>query len=248
MRTPPCAHGFTLIELMIVVAIVGVLLTLLLPTASRAIKAARGFKCQMAQRAVAFDFQIFADDRLHGSRGHDDALATGRFRLETFQESQYQIDEFWKWGETPEVTMPDAQGNDPMRCAAVKGEITLRRNEPCTGNAISPRELISFGFNMRLHRRAADGRPVQLSSRILEEAGNVPLLWDVDGEVAAARNLVPVFSAPSLGEGGMLADDRFWFPAARHNGAANYAFIDGHVESSAKPLDMTDWDWTYVPR
>jgi prepilin-type processing-associated H-X9-DG protein len=144
--------------------------------------------------------------------------------------------------------MPDAQGNDPMRCAGVKGDITLRRNQPCSGDAVAPRALVSFGFNMRLHRRAADGRPVLLSSKVLEEAASVPLLWDVDGEAAAARNLVPVFSAPDLGEGGMLAEDRFWFPAARHNGAANYAFIDGHVESSTRPLDMAGWNWTYVPR
>src|SRR5262245_45021737 len=82
--------GFTLIEIMICVAILVILLALLLPAARQAVGTARGFKCQMSQRSVAFDFGLFADDSLHPSRGDDDlgldslrVVPKGQFRLET---------------------------------------------------------------------------------------------------------------------------------------------------------------------
>jgi prepilin-type processing-associated H-X9-DG protein/prepilin-type N-terminal cleavage/methylation domain-containing protein len=243
--TCPRAAAFTLIELLVVIAILAVLIALLLPMARGTVRAARGFKCQLAQRAVAFDFQIFADEKLHGPRGNDESLGSRFFRLETFQDSQYSIDEFWAWDNAPEAEFPDAAGNDPMRCPEVRGPITLRRNTPCTGGAIQPPERISFGFNMRLHRPA--GPVVRLTSQIMEQR-SVPLLWDVDSQVAVDRGIIPVFSAPSMGDTGLLANDRYWFPALRHNGEGNFAFVDGHVATSSRPLAEGDWAWTYRPR
>ena len=119
------AHGsraFTLVELLISISIVAVLLAILLPALGYAVRAARGFRCQISLRSVAFDFTVFADDQLHGDRG-DDPAAVGprRFRLETFQESEYGIDEFWRYnGNTHQI--PDTEKNDPMRCPAVRGQ------------------------------------------------------------------------------------------------------------------------------
>src|SRR5258708_5345725 len=48
------ARAFTLIELLISIAIVGVLLAILLPTLGHTIGAARGFRCQVSLRSVAF--------------------------------------------------------------------------------------------------------------------------------------------------------------------------------------------------
>src|SRR5690242_14076117 len=82
------ARGFTLLELLISIAIVALLLAILLPALGYTVRAARGFRCQVSLRSVAFDFSVFADDNLHGDRG-DDVAVVGRrrFRLETFQES-----------------------------------------------------------------------------------------------------------------------------------------------------------------
>ncbi len=63
--------AFTLVELLMVVSIIGLLIGILTPAISGAMVRARSFKCQMAQRSVAFDFQIFADLQLHGDRGDD---------------------------------------------------------------------------------------------------------------------------------------------------------------------------------
>ncbi len=245
-------RGFTLIELLISIAIVAVLLAILLPALGFTIRAARGFRCQMSLRSVAFDFAIFGDDQLHGDRGNDPAtVGPRRFRVETFQESEYGIDEFWRYNGNTH-TLPDNEKNDPMRCPQVTGQITLTNNTPCSQGAVQPSRYVSFGFNMRLHRPeiSINGNPmmlpVSLTSSILEH-GRVPLAWDVDGAVAEQHGMTPVFSAPSLNSVGPYMNDLYWFPSMRHNGVGNFAFIDGSVSASAHPLDENSWDWAYQP-
>ena len=243
--------GFTLIELLITIAIIAVLMSLMLPALGGARTSARSFRCQMAQRAVAFDFSIFADDALHGDRGDDDReLRPNRFRLETFQETQYGIDEFWSWGAKQIVELP-YEGNDPMRCPEVEGPVELRRNAPCSRGGVAPPENISFGFNVRLHwgEQVRDGqvgvRPVELTTEILSHP-SVPLMWDVDGAVAEENDVSPVFSGPPLDSQGPFARDRYWFPDMRHAGTMNLTFIDGSVRSTRRPLDDS-LDWGYQP-
>jgi len=246
-------HGFTLLELLVSIAIVAVLLGLVVPGLAMSMKSARGFRCQMSLRSVAFDFAVFADDTLHGDRGDDTAWGN-RFRLSTFQESQYGIDEFWRWEGEDTHTVPDESRYDPMRCSEVKGPLTLRRDLPCgKPGAISPPEHVSFGFNARLHRAevvGADGKVkavyVMLSQDILSQT-DVPLVWDVDGAIAAQNGVEPVYSAPSLDSQGPYAGDLYWYPGLRHNGSANFAFMDGRVESSRRPLDENGWRWGYQP-
>jgi len=248
--TGPSPHGgFTLVEVIITIAIIGVLFALLLPALAGVRTRARSFRCQVTLRSLAFDFSVFADEQLQGSRGDDDRLGD-RFRLETFQESLYRVDEFWAWGDDRVHILPDTEGNDPLRCSEVSGPITLRRNSPCSGGAVGPPDNISYGFNSRLHRAEttdARGRPrtvpVELTADLLNEP-MIPLVWDVDGQAARLKGSNPVFSAPSLGSRGPYAADRYWYPSARH-GMTNVAFVGGHVLSSREPLAETGWLWDY---
>ncbi len=243
--------AFTLIELLVSIAIIGVLLAILLPAIGATMKAARAFRCQMSLRSVAFDFTVFADDDMHGDRGHDAMLGAKHFRLETFIESQYGIDEFWSWGPAPVHTLPDAAGNDPMRCPAVRGEVTVYRETPCSQGAMTPPQHVSFGFNKRLHHAEVPGPggltiagTVRMTSSVLDES-MVPLAWDVNGAEAGLLGAIPLFSAPELGAQGGFSNS--WFPSARHQGKGNYTFIDGSVRSSGRPLEETGWRWEYRP-
>lgn len=258
-RTRGCSprRAFTLIELLVVIAIVAILASLLLPAIAGTLGAAKAFKCQAGLRSVAFDFSSFADDNLHGDRGDDaNELRGNKFRLETFQDSQYGLNEFWRWDQAEQVTIQAGQPGDPLRCAEVRGDLTLQAGTPCTNGGVSPSENISYTFNMRLHRpevRGSGGQlqlslPVALSSTVLQ-ASNVPLVWDVDGVAAARADMSPVFGAPSMGSTGPLGGDRYWFPGMRHAGKMNVAFIDGSVDSSAKPLEepADRWNWLHQP-
>lgn len=257
-RAKRCPRAFTLIELLIVVAIVTVLLALLFPAIRGTVSAARGFRCQSSQRTIAFDFSVFADDQLHGPRGTDETtLNHGQFRVETFQDAQYGVDEFWAYGSVPAHRVPDTQGRDPMRCAEVRGPIDLQKFAPCTSGGVGPPENVSFGFNIRLHwseLRAAARRPynVFLTARILDGYGVVspsalPLLTDVDGAVASARGMTPLFTGPGLDATTLLSGDRFWFPALRHNGGLNIAFVDGHVKATRSPIGDPGCNWGFEP-
>lgn len=243
--------GFTLIELLVTMAIVAVLMSLSAAAVGRVTGAARAVKCQVTQREVTSSFQYFASDSFNEGRGEDRALRN-KFRLVTFQDQQYRVDEFWDWGQDRDlVELPTPEREDPMRCAEVHGDLTLRRGIECLDGAISPAQRISFGFNRRLHREEytdsrgrARTRQVYLNSSVMQ-ASQTPLLWDVDAQAAAEANVYPGFSAPSLDSRGAYGNDRFWFPTARHNGTMNVAFIDGHVSATADPLAQSGWRWGY---
>ncbi len=247
-----CRHGraFTIVELLITVAIISLLVAILLPLLAHTRASARQFRCQITLRNVAFDFAIFADAQMATDRGED---GTGRrFRLETFQESLYRIDEFWPSDEQGlSRTLPDAAGLDPLRCSEIRSAVTLWNGVPCSQGAITPPESVSYGFNLRLHAPVTispQGQPmtqrIWLTDRVLADP-MVPLAWDVNGATAHARDLSPVFSAPAIaGEDvGPYADNSHWFPAMRHVGAASFAFVGGHVLTSKRPLEESGWTW-----
>lgn len=245
------ARAFTLLEILVSIAIITVLLSLLFPAISSAVALARSQKCQAGQRSVGFDFSIFGDEALHGYRGSD--ATSSLFSLTSFQDAQYQVGEFWAWGNVDEATLAAENGPDPLRCPEVVGPVTLTRGRQAFEGGVGPAQSLSFGFNIRLHvveTIDSGGRPraqrTRLSGSVLEKS-NVPLMWDIDPAVATAHNTTPLLSGPSLGSTGVFAGDRYWFPGLRHRGKANFAFIDGHVAESGRPLQEQGWDWGYSP-
>jgi len=229
-------------------------MAVLLPTIRGTIARGRQVACQVSLRSVAHDFLIFADDQFHVDRGDDASMGERFFRIETFQESEYQVDEFWAWGEvTDYYQQSTARRNDPMRCAEVRGAMELRRNTACSRGAVGPRKNVSFGFNMRLHWAEFEDsqgltrvRLARLTEQVRDE-GMVPLAWDVDGAQANRRDSEPVFSAPPLSSRGPYASGRYWYPSRRHLGATNVAFIGGQVLSTRDPLGENGWRWDYQP-
>lgn len=244
-------RGFTLIEILVSMAIIGVLVSLLLPALRSAVDMARSRQCQSGQRSVGFDFSIFADESLHGYRGSD--ARAGAFTMSSFIDAQYQVGDFWAWPGQDEVQLGELAGQDPMRCPEMRSPLVLTRGRQAFEGAVAPLENISFGFNVRLHQIEvldSGGRPraqrVRLTSAVLEHP-NVPLMWDIDPQVAAEHEMNPLLSGPSLNSPGVFANDRYWFPGRRHHGKGNFLFIDGHVAESGAPVEETGWEWGFTP-
>jgi len=102
MRRGRCApssglgRAFSLLEMVVVIAVIAILLAILLPAMSACRGAGRNLKCAGQLRKVAYDFSEFADDFAVRTRGESDQLGPGRFMLDDFQDSMYEVDEFWQ--------------------------------------------------------------------------------------------------------------------------------------------------------
>ncbi|MFQ5424453.1 MAG: prepilin-type N-terminal cleavage/methylation domain-containing protein [Phycisphaerae bacterium] len=264
-RTPPgnradapCVGGragFTLIELLVVLGIIGLLLAILLPALRAGREAAYDLRCRANMRAVLMSFRDFADVTGSGSRGDSNALGPNLFRLEDFQEDIYQIDEFWS-GERIE-RRPIEHRSQALMCPAGPRRLERRSGLPCSAGAIGPQKNVSVAFNSRLHRKTAEmggiifARQAYLADQILNYP-DVPLIFDVDGEEAAGRNVLPYYSAPPLKDKGIpdiYRGGNQWFPSFRHsNRRMNIGYIGGHVLSSASPLSEPWSRWGYQPK
>jgi prepilin-type processing-associated H-X9-DG protein/prepilin-type N-terminal cleavage/methylation domain-containing protein len=243
--------AFTLVEMLLVIAIITTLLALLLP----AIAAARGqmktLKCSSNLRTVVFQFQLFAQGENLEGRGDSARLGGGRFFINDFQDCLYRIDEFWDRPGFSKATL--AAQEEVMLCPAGADQLTKRIGFPCSSAAVGPAEDVSIAVNMRLYRaviefmgepRLAPVRATRVGPDVLHHP-YVPLVMDVDGPAAVARRLEPFYTAPPLeDDNGPYGGGRYWMVSRRHGGRTNVAFVGGHVLSSERP-QHEPWDWEY---
>ncbi|HKQ50015.1 MAG TPA: type II secretion system protein [Phycisphaerae bacterium] len=253
----PCGgtprRGLTLIELLLVISVLGLLSAILIPALSSGRHAAMDLKCRSGLRTITTSFMDFASESGAGRRGDSDQFAAGQFRLEDFQESIYQVDEFWNDPTEDRVTIDSR--TLPLACPASPATLERRSGVPCSRGAVGPRKNISVGFNRRLDTttRFIDDRAFPQNAYVTEKILNyadVPLVFDVDGEKSAANNVIPYYSAPPLARQDIpdiYSSGRYWIPSFRHRGSMNVAFIGGHVLSSRQPTQEPWWRWDYEP-
>ncbi len=249
--------GFTLIELLVVVAILALLAGIVLASLARVRVSARSFVCKNKLKTVAFDFIQFADDYAHPWRGDSESFGRTGFRLEDFQERLYGVSEFWRTAgvgtgvSTDGVSATLDPAAHPLMCPSSPQGLQRVASLPCP-QAITPLTHVSIGFNkwldqsrMQMNGRWA-WRNIRLNKRILEQAA-VPLAFDVDGMVAQKQwGVLPYYSVPAP-VGVEASAWSFWFPAHRHGGRLNAAFVGGHVLSSPKAEAEAGWDWKRQP-
>jgi len=252
--------AFTLIEMLVAVAIIGILVAIMGTSLARVRAAGKSFVCKNQLKNIAFDFIIFADDYGHPGRGGSDQDGQPGFYIEDFQESQYKIAEFWKVKSGSQSDQGAAvkikASEQHMICPAGEQDLEKVPSTACRNKAVGPLANVSKGFNMRLDQASVsqpDGTApkltqVRLSKRITAYF-MVPLVFDVDGVAALAINMerLPYYSAPRTNAWDNYANGEFWFPSLRHGGRCNAAFVGGHVLSSLHPESEPGWDWKYQP-
>ena len=244
--------AFTLIELMVVVAIIALLLAILMPAIRSARDCAKTLACSSNMRTVSMEFQLFADGHSDLGRGDSEQLGSSQFWIDDFQEQLYGIDEFWDHG--PQRVVRIRSTESQMICPAAPGWLDkTKAEEPCGVESLTPLENVSIGLNKRLHRavvkfagvsQLAPVSSTRVRANILHHP-YVPIVLDVDGRSAMMHDVRPFYIAPPIdGCDDPYASGRYWHPSKRHRGKVNVAFVGGHVLRSDDPAKQR-WDWSY---
>ena len=119
--------------MLVVLGIIAVLLALMLPALSKARRAGRNLKCVANMRQVSEKFIIFADDFAVETRGNVYPFDRSTFYLETFQESIYQINDFWDAAsDRPGESAADVPRRAVRSQAARQRRVQRRRDLPET--------------------------------------------------------------------------------------------------------------------
>jgi len=240
--------GFSLIELLVVVAIVAVLGGVILATLAKVRATATNFVCKNNLKTVAFEFAQFTDEFSHPYRGDSEEFGRSGFYIEDFQERLYGVSEFWT--ADPGQQVPYDASDEAMMCPSGPGELYRQSGMPVSQGAVCPPANVSVGLNMRLARASVQVgtrwilQPIRLTQAVRRHP-SIPLAFDVDGATADERRLPPYYAAPAAGDPGQYGTGQFWFPGLRHGDRLNAAFVGGYVLSSHEPEAEPGWNWEY---
>ncbi len=207
--------GFTLVELLTVVAVIGILTSLLLPTLGRAKQSARQVQCASNLRQLALAGQMYWDDNSGKAfRWRGAALNDGQIYwfgwLQNGQEGERRFDPSFG------ALYPYLGGKGVEVCGAFNYfHPQFKRKARVTS--------FGYGYNLILSSRA-DEPPVDLGK-----------VKHPDAAVFLADSAqVNTFQAPASADHPML--EEFYYVNEseatahfRHHSQANVAFCDGHV-------------------
>ena len=207
-----CGH-FTLVELMLVVAIIAILMTILLPALKTVKEKAKSITCTNNQKQMSTSFMMYASD-------FDGWLPC------TLQQSFpagswcYMISPYAE-GETWEIAAGLPLNSKPIYfCPSSKDSIT---SGPYAGN-YKHNQLLSYGYNSYLF----DLNYKSYNRKVGQFAQPDTLLMTADLEYPAYTNQ-PVYLGLRLGN---MIHHAPWRPecvSRRHNNGSNVLFVDGHV-------------------
>lgn len=226
-KTPDCrSRAFTLVEMLVVIAVIAILAAMLLPALARSRESAERIRCVSNQRQLGLAVQMYWDDH-NGNAFRYGGVATNGGRLYWFGWLGSGAEGERPFDATPGALFPYLQGRNVGICPSLKydlGQFKLK----ATGAA--------YGYGYNLFLSAEQGHPqVKVSS--VARVSDAALLAD------AAQ--VNTFQPPASPNNPML--EEFYYIDAteatvhfRHERKANVLFCDGHIAAERFVPDSID--------
>jgi prepilin-type processing-associated H-X9-DG protein/prepilin-type N-terminal cleavage/methylation domain-containing protein len=220
---PSSPRAFTLLELLVVIAVLAVLASMLLPTMSRARQRAEGVRCASHLRQIGLGLRLYAHDDPHGRLPGDNRQGPPPLGLDPHPSWIFTLS-----NSLEQVERLRLCPSDPLRG-------WLRTNAGC-----------SYVLNEYTSSDAPPDSPTSPIPPLVDPDGQrwneVPRERQLDRLIQPAETFL-VFEASSLSQ--QLGDARTrpdtwslgWphvlvdIDPFRHGRSANYLFADGHVEA-----------------
>jgi prepilin-type N-terminal cleavage/methylation domain-containing protein/prepilin-type processing-associated H-X9-DG protein len=259
--------GFTLLELLIVVAVIALLAGLLLPALSRSKARAQAIMCRNNSKQLAFAWTMYSDD-------HSDCLAYNLGPGPNTSSGAPLPDPNWinnvmNWELTPGNTNLDFVNQ------SIIGDYILRNTSVyhCPSDHALSQVQRAAGWNMRvrsisMNAMVGDPGSYLQSGNNIRNPGYQQFLKESDFRDPSSIFVFLDEHPDSIEDGYFLnsASSREWMhlPGSYHNGGGSFSFADGHTEihrwqcgstlcppvpgaftppQAVAPNDTADFDW-----
>ena len=222
-------HGFTLVELLVVVAIIGLLLGALLPGLSAAQRAALDVKCRNNLRNLGLGVKAYC------------AMSRGLFPPQVCSQDWTKPPRYW-WGADSQP--PDFSAGLLTASLDVEAghedtlyDCPMQPWGTYVPQSVTGRPTTTYGYNgyylcpPMSGWEFAIGRQLRRTQTTVQDAGQVFMFADTmlnwgGGVVGNTCLLDP----PWLFDGANWTENEYTTVCFRHSGRANVCFVDGHVD------------------
>jgi prepilin-type N-terminal cleavage/methylation domain-containing protein/prepilin-type processing-associated H-X9-DG protein len=244
--------GFTLVELLVVVAIIGILTALLLPALSKAKTKAEGLTCLNNTRQILLGWTMYAHDN-HDVLVQNQNLGAPGEAVGTW------VTGFLTWDGAPDNTNL-SYIHDSQYAKLAEYVAKTRNVYKCPADRFTSATQMALGWTERV-------RSVSMNFYVGEGAWPwskdwFPEQWVVFKRMADFRRVPPTSAwilvdehPDSINDGALftaMAEPRWVdLPASYHNGACGFGFGDGHSElkrwlvgHTRLPVRYVDWTLT----